>query len=232
MPTNDDEMQADDGSEYEYEDDNASQDKLSSENNSVTDDVEPTTLGKVKTEYFANPGETLTLQCQVINKGKSLVIWYKGENIITQDKTIINNKFTRYSFDEDSLIIKDIEESDQDHYKCEILPSRISLKVKLMVSKPPTIRILMENRDVTRQQLSFREGDMIRLDCQSEEHPQPKYIWSLNGTRLDKQHGVVVNQGVLVIESAQSHHSDHFQCLADNGHGVTHQSVNIHIDCK
>lgn len=226
-------MQADDGSDYDYDDDNTSQDRLSSETNQVTDDVIPTTLGKAKTEYFAKIGENVTLQCPVVNRGNSIVMWYKGENIVTQDRTYMN-KNKRYDLASDwSLTIVFVEESDEDYYSCRIVPNNLELKAKLLVVKAPTIRIIEENRDVTGQQLSFRQGDKIRLDCMSTDNPQPKFIWSLNGDRLDKQHGVVVEKGVLVIESATSHHSDIFQCLAENGQGLlTHKTVSIHVDCK
>lgn len=235
MPTTDEEMQADDGSDYDYFDENASQDRISSETNQVSDDVLPPSFGKTKTEYYAKPGESISLKCPINNQGNNVVMWLKGETYITQDKTfVINNDKKRYELgDDSSLTIKNIQDGDEDYYTCKLLPSNLELKPKLFIIKAPSIRIIEENRDVTDQQLSFREGDKIRLDCMSQDNPQPKFIWSLNGARLDKQHGVVVDKGVLIVESAQPHHSDIFQCLAENSQGlVEHKTVTIHVDCK
>lgn len=234
MPTADEDMQSDDGSDYDYLDENTSQDKISSETNQVTGPVIPTTLGKAKTEYFVNPGESVAIQCPVMNRGQSIVMWYKGENVVTQDKTIVMNKHKRYNVNSNwSLVIDNVENSDEDYYTCKIVPNNLSLKAKLFVIKAPSIRIIQDNRDVTEQQLSFRQGDRIRLDCMSSDQPQPKFIWSLNGTRLDRQHGVVVEKGVLEIESAGANHSDLFQCLAENAQGLlTHKTVSIHVECE
>lgn len=233
MPTADEEMQADDGSDYDYDDDNTSQDRKSAETNQVTDDI-PTTLGKTKSEYYSNPGESVTLLCPVMNRGGSIVMWYKGESVVTQDKAIINNKDKRYKVNSDwSLVIEYVEEGDEDYYTCKIVPNNLELKAKLFVVKPPTIRIIQDNRDVTDQQLSFIEGEKIQLDCMSTDQRQPKIIWSLKGERLEKQHGVIVEKGVLVIEKAEGHHSDVFQCLAENTQGLlTHKTVTIHVDCE
>lgn len=229
----DDDMQADDGTDYNYEDESSSQDRISSESNSVTDDLIPTTLGKAKTEYHAKPGESVTMQCPIMNKGKSVVIWYKGKTAVSTDSATFSPD-KKYEVDfEWSLKIKNVDLKDEDSYQCKIVPGNLSLFAKLLIVKTPVIRIIEGDRDVTNQQLSFHEGEKIRLDCQTTDNPQPKYIWSLNGTRLDKQHGVVVDKGVLIIENAQSHHSDIFQCLAENNQGLlTHKIVSIHVDCK
>lgn len=227
-------MQGDDGGDYDYPDESSSaQDKMSSETNQVTDDVMPTTMGKAKTEYSVRAGEKVTLQCPVNNLGGSIILWYKGQDIVTQDRTyIIKDK--RYELTSNwSLIIKDVKVSDEGVYTCNVVPNNLNLKAKLIVIRPPTIQIIEEGRDVTDQQLSFRQGEKIRLDCQSGDNPQPKFIWSLNGARLEKQNGVVVDRGTLVIESAQAHHSDVFQCLAENSHQLlTHKTVTIHVDCE
>lgn len=233
MPTNDqeeEEMQNDD--DYNY-DDESGQDQKSNENNSVPTDRLPITMGKAKTEFNVVVGGSVRLDCPVQNKGNAIVMWYKGDNLVTQDKHVLepSNRFNVTP--QWSLEIKDVKVSDEGSYQCKIVPDDISLTIKLMIKRTPAIQIIEGNRDVTEQQLSFREGDKIRLDCQSQDHPQPKYIWSLNGTRLEKQNGVIVDKGTLIIESAEPHHSDIFQCLAENSFNLlTHKTVAIHIDCK
>lgn len=231
MPTaDDDDMQNDD--DYNYDDESA-QDQKSNENNSVAVDRLPTTIGKAKTEYNVIVGESVRLDCPVMNKGNAIVMWYKGDVFLTQDQQILepSNRFKLTP--QWSLEIKNVKGSDEGSYQCKIVPGDLTLSIKLLIKRSPEIKIIEGNRDVTEQQLSFREGEKIRLDCQSEDNPQPKYIWSLNGTRLDKQNGVIVEKGTLIIESAEPHHSDIFQCLAENSFGLlTHKTVAIHVDCK
>lgn len=227
-------MQGDDGSDYpNYDEEASNQDDSSPESTGGTNEELPTSLGKAPSDYHAKLGETVTFKCPIINRGQSIVMWYKGDILVTQDRSYVV-KDKRFELNADwSLILKNVSASDENNYTCQIVPTNLKVMARLHVIKPPTIRIIQGGTDVTDQQLSFREGERIRLDCESSDHPQPKFIWSLNGERLDKQDGVVVEKGELVVESAQAKHSDVFQCFAENEYKlITHKTVTIHVDCE
>ncbi|XP_055704862.1 MAM domain-containing glycosylphosphatidylinositol anchor protein 1 isoform X2 [Phlebotomus papatasi] len=225
-------MQKDDGDDYIYDDDeNLSVDKSYNTEYNRVPQGPPPVLEVLETEVNAKPGETARLVCRAKNLSNTTVVsWNFGDTLLTmgQNKLSSNN---RISVDRDtSLIIENVNQSDDGLYTCKIFPHDLSMKVKLVVSRSPSVSIFERETDVSGENRTYREGDRIILECRSKGNPEPTINWSSHGLRLDRVDGITEDKGKLVIERAEHHHSRIYQCLATNGIGEpAHATVTINI---
>uniref|UniRef100_A0A1L8E3A9 Putative neural cell adhesion molecule 1 n=1 Tax=Nyssomyia neivai TaxID=330878 RepID=A0A1L8E3A9_9DIPT len=225
------EMQKDDGDEYNYPDEDTSVDKsLNTEYNSVGG-IEPM-LEVLETEVEAKPGESARIVCRAKNlSNKTVITWYFGENLIAMGPSLLSSSSRMHLNPSDlSIVINNVQQSDEGIYTCKILPYDMSMKTKLSVSSSPTVQIFDTVRDVSGSSRTYREGEKITLECRPKGNPEPTVTWSSHGIRLDRITGVKVDGGRLSIANAEYHHARVYQCLADNSIGKpAHESVTIHV---
>ncbi|GAB0090789.1 uncharacterized protein DMENIID0001_055520 [Sergentomyia squamirostris] len=223
-------VQGDDGDDYTYDDDeNASVDKSgNTEYNNVA--LEPE-IEVDETETEVKPDEMVKLTCRVKNlSSKTVVTWNIGDRILTMDSNTVSNDKRFHVDSNKNLIIDHVQAADEGVYTCKILPQGINMKVKLVVSRSPTVRIYDNVRDISGSVRTYREGEKIILDCRPSGTPEPSVTWSSHGVRIDRVNGVNVEGGRLTIERAEHHHARVYQCLADNSIGKpAHESVTINI---
>lgn len=160
-------------------------------------------------------------------------MWYNKTTLITQSKFIISSD-PRISIDEKySLHINNVQESDASQFYCKILPDAIEVKVVLEIEIKPTAVILdKEGRNISGRQMTYHQGDRIEIECRSPSHPNSKIKWFSKGERVvSGSDNVHVNNGILIIDSADHEHVKLYQCLADNGVSVGHATFSINVQC-
>ncbi|XP_055692165.1 hemicentin-2 isoform X1 [Lutzomyia longipalpis] len=226
------EMQKDDGDDYNYPDeDNTSVDRSQNTEYNSVGGLEPL-LEVLETDMEVKPGESARIVCRAKNlSNKTVIMWYFEENLIAMGPSLlITNDRMHLKPSEQSIMIDNVQQSDEGVYMCKILPHDLSMRTKLIVSRSPTVRIYDNMRDVSGSSRTYREGDKITLECRPSGNPEPTVTWSSHGVRLDRISGVKVDNGRLTIERAEHHHARVYQCLADNSIGKpAHESVTINV---
>lgn len=226
----DDDMLNDDEYASEYEDENTSsaKDTKPVEDNHVH---LPPTMEKTWTTYTADLGAQAKIRCPVQNKGLEVIMWYKGDELIGQDRVALQSL---YEIDHEfSLVIKKVTGTDEGEYTCNLVPSTLLSSAKLYVKQAPIVRITDGSRDIMDRTMTFREGDKIRLVCDAQGFPIPELRWDTKHHRLNDMPGVVVTKGELIIENAEPHHSGIYECHAINENNqASSATVHIVIECK
>lgn len=188
-------------------------------------------MEKTWATYNASAGERTALHCPVRNKGDSVIMWYKGEQLLAQEKMILVKEFEMDS--EFSLIIKNVQSSDEGDYTCKILPSGLLSSAKLNVQQAPSVKITDGTRHVMDRTMTYREGEKIRLMCDAHGFPRPTVHWDTKHHRLPNLSGVIVDKESLIIESAEPHHAGIYECRAENEIKQSgNASVHVVIECK
>lgn len=135
-----------------------------------------------------------------------------------------------------SLCIRNVQQYDDTQYYCKIIPSNVSLKINLHVESSPAAKIFAsDGRDISDRSITFRQGERIEIKCQGLGRPMPTIKWAANGQRIvdGGLHGVHIHDdGRLVIDHADHHHSLLYQCMAEYGTSVGHATININVQCK
>lgn len=125
--------------------------------------------------------------------------------------------------------------SDDDVYTCQIMPENISMKAKLVVIPKLHAQIVVGDRDVSERAITYPENQSIQVECKvtGDQSNNVHFKWSLNGTRVQTDDNLKINDGILTINKANRHHIGMYQCLADNGTGdPSHASINIKVRCN
>lgn len=181
--------------------------------------------------YNASVGDRTAIHCPVKNKGQHVIMWYKGEELLAQDRMSLLKPF---EVDADfSLVIPKVNRSDEGDYTCKLIPSDLLSSAKLNVKQAPTVKINDGARDVMDRTMSYREGEKIRLACEGHGFPRPSIHWDTKRHRLHDMSGVIVEKGLLIIENAEPHHSGIYECRAENeANQSAVASVHVVIECE
>lgn len=164
-------------------------------------------------------------------------MWYKGhdkQTFIYQNNFRIT-KDARFIIQKDhSLTIENVQESDEDVYLCNVLPSEITMRVTLVVLSQLQAHIMQGDREITDRSITYHQNAQIEVECKASgaRSNDVEYIWSANGNRLKSDDTMKIDGGRLIIEKANRDHVRVYQCLADNKADETgHASVSINIQC-
>lgn len=162
-------------------------------------------------------------------------MWYKNNQIIYQGNTrVTKNERITINEEDHSLIIKNVQPDDEDEYKCEIFPEKLSMIAKLEVLTSPSAHIYsVDGRELSDRSITYRQGELIDVVCKGLGRPKSSIKWFTGGSRIDSNEKIQIEDGHLIIKSADRDNVRTYQCLADNGSegGVPHASVSINIQC-
>jgi len=161
---------------------------------------------------LVNEGDNIRLPCIVDRLEGFVMLWKKGNDIITVASQIIDK---RVRLDEvkngNYLIIGQSTPEDSGEYKCQISaynPTELTHTVRIRTS--PVIRTTPE------KELVAVAGSSVTLNCRVESgSPQPTVEWKREGD--DK--ALESDGGVLTINKVTRHMGGVYTCLADNGFG-------------
>ncbi|CAG9855186.1 unnamed protein product [Phyllotreta striolata] len=172
-------------------------------------------------------GREAVLNCAVDNLSPYKVAWLKvdTQTILTIYNHVItkNNRIGVSNSERNiwHLHIKDVRESDQGWYMCQIntdpMKSQVGfLTVVDVVSVPPDILDYPTSTDMV-----VDEGSNVSLQCVAKGSPEPSIMWKReDGEKIRFQNGVEVLNAtgpVLNITNVKRDHMGPYLCIATNG---------------
>lgn len=209
----------DDYDEYEDEEDAPSQERTV-----VSDNSETNLLTKDYTEQV-DPGETVTLKCDVSNpQPTNIIMWYFNKQLIYQAQNKLTTDPRIKRNDDFSLQIENVQVSDEGVYSCQLLPNQVTVKIELEVKTPPRdVKLMHGNRILNETvEVEANERKFILL-CSAKGHPTAQITWYYKGRHLDQEYsrqmGIVPRKEFLEVHTVKAKHAGDYECLAQNGIG-------------
>lgn len=123
--------------------------------------------------YKVTTGDSVTLPCRVSNLGSFVLLWRRGNSVLTAgDLKITRDK--RFSLVQTyDLQITGVKTQDAGDYICQIGDQETRDQVHtLEILVPPTIRAVPVNGQVT-----ARKGSTVTLECKASGNPVPSIFW-------------------------------------------------------
>jgi len=159
--------------------------------------------------YEVLKGSTYILECKVENLGKFVVLWRKGDRILSAGKLLVRKDGKVKVTDQYDLKLSDVDESDAGEYVCEVdvygKTKEVHHLLKVLVS--PEIHSWERTVEVS-------AGDDLTIICDATGNPPPKITWR------KQQDGKVIipeEKGRKVVLKNVSRRDDGFYiCTADN----------------
>ncbi|XP_049793295.1 lachesin-like [Schistocerca nitens] len=199
-----------------------------------------TTILHISTDQTVNIGERVQLDCKVNNGGNYSVIWLHIDPnrpetplIISSGSSLLTHN-ARYSVITDTatseycLLIRDIHDTDEGHYQCQVVISqneRITREVKLQIRKPP---VILNNSTST---LTLREGQSVTLECFATGYPPPQVSWRRENNIPLPSGATIYRSKILQIPTVRKEDRGDYYCVADNGVGkAARRSVELNIE--
>ncbi|XP_012220072.1 neurotrimin-like [Linepithema humile] len=167
-------------------------------------------------------GNTIILPCQVVHSEDYAIIWSRdNEYLYVESQPQISDHKRVVRLPNNSLAIYNATVNDSsNNYKCSIrLGNSDTVDVIHRVLVDPVdkkphgiIRVVPESR------IKVKQGDSVRLGCETDIHPQLEIKWFIENMKVDDYDpNVIVEDNYIVIKKANKSHSGLYQCLAEDG---------------
>lgn len=165
---------------------------------------------------LVNEGDTIRLPCFVNRLEGFVMLWKRGESIITVGNQIVDKEVRLEAGDNgNNLVIGPASPQDEQQYTCQISsykPSEIVHSVKVRVK--PIIAVSPS------EGLVVREGEPAHLSCSLlAGSPTPQLTWTRRHQPLPDNARTKTGSGTLSFDQTTRHDAGHYVCSADNGFG-------------
>lgn len=123
--------------------------------------------------YKVTTGDSVTLPCRVSNLGSFVLLWRRGNSVLTAGALKITRDKRFSLVDSYDLQINGVKTQDAGDYICQIGDQETRDQVHtLEILVPPTIRAVPINGQVT-----ARKGSTVTLECKASGNPVPSIFW-------------------------------------------------------
>jgi len=228
------------------------EDGISEEHKENENDRTPTFISSSKT-FIVKEGDAIKLPCVVDNLENFLIIWKRGNQIITlgdkpyedDDRRVqveniwkSGNKIlassNKPSEDEDSwvqvgntLVILLSEEKDAGDYVCQVSSAQpVELKHTVKIIVRPVIKSVPESGLLT-----VNVGEAADLSCKvTRGDPEPEVFWKRKDQPMPDGKESLSAPSITFPETSR-HHSGLYTCFADNGWRLP-ATATIHLDVQ
>jgi len=203
-----------DYNEADYE--NGIEYSFSEENNEKESDRTPTFISSGKT-LFVSEGDAIKLPCLVDNLENLLIIWKKGNKIITLGDKPYEDDDSRVQVEKaangNTLVIRLSEEKDAGDYVCQLSSAKsveLTHTVKIIVR--PDVESVPKSGILT-----VSVGDPAELSCKvTRGSPEPNVTWKRKDHPMPSGKESLSGPTVTFPQTSR-HHSGLYTCYADNG---------------
>lgn len=221
--------------DYDDEDDAQSQERATAV---YSDGSDANLLTKNYVE-LVDPGETVTLKCEVSNpQDSTIILWYHSKNVLYQHNTKLTQDPRIKRNDDFSLEISNVQVSDEGIYSCQVLPNQKTVEIELQVKTPPRdVHIMLGKRileDTVEAEANERKFILL---CSTKGHPAAQITWFYKGRHLTEEYsreiGIVLRKEFLDIHTVKPKHAGDYQCQAQNGVGQpVNRTVTVVVKAK
>ena len=129
---------------------------------------------------------------------------------------------------ETNLVIKRVEQSDDNTYRCETITNGHNLVIgrrRLQVETKPEI----DESTSSPNSLGVREGETITIRCNARGTPPPEIKWQRYLGSNDATADIGATGNELTIHNITKYASDTFVCLAENRHGEASRPITVTV---
>ncbi|KAG5673018.1 hypothetical protein PVAND_003096 [Polypedilum vanderplanki] len=174
--------------------------------------------------YRAVVGETLTLPCEVENLGGLVLLWRRGQNVLTAKDLKVSTDERVNLVNGYNLEISELEPQDAGDYVCQISDKVNKDQVHTVeILVPPSVRAVPSSGQIT-----ARKGGAVTLECKASGNPVPQVSWTKkSGT--GKSLARIGEGPILTLERVERQQSGVYQCTADNNVGEP-ATVDMRLD--
>ncbi|CAN7984334.1 unnamed protein product, partial [Ixodes hexagonus] len=176
-------------------------------------------------------GASVFLHCASDGFPSPAITWKKGQGSAPRNFSYIHYNFRKHHFSNGSLLVREVEETDQGFYLCEAhngIGPGISKLVFLKAHVPPRF-------EVKHRSFLLKKGEDFCAQCLAVGDAPLLYSWEKNQNPLDAERYRVKKEqkkggsfeSDLLISRATREDSGVFSCKAENRHGedTTHFQV-------
>jgi len=159
--------------------------------------------------YEVLKGSSQVLECRVENLGKFVVLWRKGDRILSAGKLLVRKDGKVTVTEKYELKLSDIEESDVGEYVCEVdvFGETKEVRHQLDVLVAPVITSWERTLEVS-------AGDDLTIICEATGNPPPKITWRKH------QDGKVIipdeTGSKVILKNLSRRDAGLYICTADN----------------
>jgi hypothetical protein len=166
--------------------------------------------------FRAAIGERIILPCQVKDLGQYVMVWQKGQDVLSAKSIMVTADPRIKLVNHHNLQIRSIKLSDAGDYQCKIhvLGDPIVIIHTLEILVPPKIR-----PDPPDGNYVVKKGRKVELKCRADGNPEPSITWSRLNNLLPSGEKRRASK-TLIIDSVDRHEAGVYVCRAHNGVGV------------
>eukprot|EP00092_Neocalanus_flemingeri_P046809 GFUD01052832.1.p1 GENE.GFUD01052832.1~~GFUD01052832.1.p1 ORF type:complete len:591 (+),score=173.42 GFUD01052832.1:70-1842(+) len=201
---------------YEAEYDDVSENQFDEENNEKESNRTLTFISTPKT-FVVYEGDAIKLPCNVDNLENLLIIWKRGNRIITLGEKPYEDDDSRVQVEKtvngNTLVIRLSEEKDAGEYVCQVSSAKpVELKHTVKIIVRPEVESVPKSG-----LLGVKAGESAELLCKvTRGSPEPDVMWRRKERPMPSGENTLSGLSIIFPETNR-HHSGLYTCYADNG---------------
>ncbi|MEE6496324.1 hypothetical protein FKM82_002300 [Ascaphus truei] len=170
-------------------------------------------------------GKSLTLECEATGHPLPLITWLKDGVPVEASLNI------RLLYNGKKLQIKNTLELDHGQYTCVAtnIAGETEIEYEVIVLVPPSTEGAEDTADYT-----VIASSPVELECLAKGTPLPTVMWLKNGIPVEISDGLNIqsNGQKLLLLSADSSDSGHYQCILKNEAGISGKEFNVTVHVR
>ncbi|PRD27456.1 UNVERIFIED_CONTAM: Dscaml1 [Trichonephila clavipes] len=182
---------------------------------------------------FAVVGKTVIMKCLAEGYPAPRIYWKKASGSQPKDFRDVLSSYRRQVFDNGTLALQEVTESDGGHYLCQAtngIGAGLSKVIHLTIHTPPKFEVKFVSNTVPK-------GKDTELKCEAEGELPIRFEWEKDKQHLDpqslkrlsavKESGPQSAVSKLVIKDAGRSDSALYTCTASNEFGSDNTSIQL-----